>query len=121
MLLFRRASLLHYTGSHHFFLLSYLDHATGIDNALNVPLYSLKAHVLTALALQMIEDSSKGGELPTAAPAVGAVVEVLLVGGRAEVLVQGCQPAEEAVAEIALVGVDEVGPCHLGGLVAAGA
>lgn len=100
--------------------ISCLDHATGIDNTLNVFLDSLEAHVPATLALQMIGESSKSREIPSAAT-VWAVVELLLVDGRAEVLVQGDEFVKETVAKIALIGFNMVVPCPLGGLVATSA
>lgn len=97
-----------------------MNHATGIDNTVDVFLDSFEAHVLTTLTLQMIDHSGQSRKLSSAA-AVRAVVELLLVDRGAEVLVQGCEFAEEAVAKIALVGFDKAVPCPLGGLVAGGA
>lgn len=99
------------------FHLSCLDYATVIHNALNVSLDSLEVHVPATLALQMIGESSKSREIPSAAT-VWAVVELLLVDGRVEVLVQGYEFVKGAVAEIVLVGFNSVVPCPLGGLVA---
>lgn len=68
-------------------------------------LNSLKAHVIAAFTLQMIDHGSESCELFPTAP-VWAVIKLLLVNWRAKVLVQGCKSVEEAVAKIALVGVD---------------
>lgn len=96
------------------FHVSCLDHATRIENTLNALLYSLETHVLATLTLQMIDYSSECCKLSSAA-AVRAVVELLLVNGGAEILVQGCEFAEEACAKIKLVGFSNGVPRLLGG------
>ena len=96
-----------------------LDHATRIEDTLDALLYSLETHVLATLTLQMIDRCSKCCKLSSAA-AVRAVVELLLVNGGHEMLVQGCACAEEAYAKKTLVGLSNGVPRLLGGFVAGG-
>ena len=96
-----------------------LDHATRIEDTLDALLHSLETHVLATLTLQMIDPCSKYCKLSSAA-AVWTVVELLLVNGGPEMLVQGCACAEEACAKITLVGLSNGVPRLLGGFVASG-
>lgn len=97
--------------------MSCLYHATWVENALNLRLYSLETHVFATLTLQMINDSRESRKLSSAA-AVWAVIKLPLVSGGAEVLVEGCESVEEAPAKIALVGFSNGVPCLFGCLVA---
>lgn len=52
----------------------------------------------------MVDQPSQRLELPTATP-LGAVVQILHVLRTVQVLVQTAQPVEQAIAEVALIGV----------------
>lgn len=73
-------------GSLRSFHVSCLDHTAGIENTLNVLLYSLETHVLTALTLQMVYNGSKRRKLSSAAT-VRAMIEPLIVNRGAKMLV----------------------------------
>lgn len=105
--------------SHYRFHFSCLDHATGIYNTLYIFLDGLEAHVPTTLTLQMINHGSESREFFSTMTA-RAMVELLLVYGGVEVLVQGPGFAEGTMAKIALIGPNIVIPCLVSSLVADG-
>lgn len=75
------------------------------EEAANILLNSSKLGVATALALQVVEEGSKGGEALSAAFAVlvGAVVQRGLVGRAADVLLKSSGGGELAVTDVALI------------------
>lgn len=67
--------------------------AAGPDQVADVVLHSLEPHETAGLTLEMIDEGSQGLELHPAT-ALGAVIEVLLIDGRVDVLVQSAERVE---------------------------
>lgn len=76
---------------------------------MDVPLHLLEPHGATLFALEVVDDSSQRLEV-LAARAVGAVVEVLLVSRRVQMLIQPVHRSEPPVAQITLPHASVPGP-----------
>lgn len=80
------------------------DQTLGVDNSNDVLLDSFEAHVLTGLAFQMVDETRQSGE-PGVASSAGAAVELFLVDGRVQMVVQSAKRIEIPVAQVTLVRV----------------
>lgn len=99
-------------------LVSERNHPARVDDALDILLDGIEAHELAALTLQMTYNGSQEGEFLSTA-AVGAMIELLLVYWRIEVLVEMLQRAISVMTQITFVGTDlrvpSFGCCRVGG------
>lgn len=81
---------------------------------MNIPLHLFKPHSTALLALKVVDDSSQGPEVLAAVAAVGAVVQVLLVSWRIQMLIQPMAGPKPLVTQITLPLAPVPGPIGTG-------